>query len=144
MRHIAMLTMFAAVAALLAPTAAFAGNEGAPWSAPTYLSEGAPGAQAEGPSLGMLSDGSLVATWNQRVGSEWFPEMASEPFAGAWSDPSALSSKAIALPSSNIGGVRTAVAGDGQFVSAWLGYNAETSSQYDADGQPVHVRGIQR
>jgi hypothetical protein len=129
-----MLTMFAVSAALLAPTAAFAGNEGAPWSAPTYLSEGAPAALAEGPSLGMLSDGSLVATWNQRIGSEWFPEMASEPFAGAWSDPSELSSKAIAPPTSNIGGVRTAVDGDGQFVSAWLGYNAETAGQYDVDG----------
>ena len=66
MRRMTMLTMFAALAALLAPTVAFAGNEGAPWSAPTYLSEGAPAALAEGPSLGMLSDGSLVATWNQR------------------------------------------------------------------------------
>lgn len=134
MRRTIMLTMFAAFAALLAPTAAFAGNEGAPWSAPTYLSEGAPAALAEGPSLGMLSDGSLVATWNQRIGSEWFPEMASEPFAGAWSDPAALSSKAIAPPTSNIGGVRTAVDGDGKFVSAWLGFNAETASEYDVDG----------
>jgi hypothetical protein len=134
MRRLTMLTMFAALAALLAPAMAFASNEGAPWSAPTYLSEGAPAALAEGPSLGMLSDGSLVATWNQRTGSEWFPEMASEPFAGAWSEPSALSSKAIAPPTSNIGGVRTAVDGDGKFVSVWLGPNGETASQYDVDG----------
>ncbi|HEY1688545.1 MAG TPA: hypothetical protein VGF95_06730 [Solirubrobacteraceae bacterium] len=134
MRRTTMLTMFAALAALLAPTAAFAGNEGAPWSAPIYLSEGAPAAAAEGPSLGMLADGSLVATWNQRIDLEWFPEMASEPFAGAWSEPSELSSKAIAPPTSSIGGVRTAVDGDGRFVSAWLGFNAETPNQYDVDG----------
>jgi hypothetical protein len=122
--------------ALLVPAAAQAANEGAPWSAPTYISpENEP---AEGPSLGMLADGSLVATWSQDTADGWFPELASQPFAGPWSQPDPISSTAMSAPLSAIGGVRTAFAGDGRFVSAWLVPSAHQGS--DVDGAVGSVK----
>jgi hypothetical protein len=128
------LGLLALTSGLLAAPA-LAGNEGAPWSAPDYLSP--VGEEAFGPSLAMLADGSLVATWTQRTSDGTIPELASEPFAGAWSSPSPLSSKAITV-NSPIGGVRTAVASDGQYVSSWVQPDLQSPAQPEiagADGE---------
>jgi hypothetical protein len=127
MRLLGLLTMAVFV---LAASAAQAGNEAAPWSAPDYLSPA--GLVAEGPSLGMLADGSLAATWTQDTSRGWFPELVSEPFGGAWSTPDPISSTAISAPEDPIGGARTAWAANGQFVSTWLAPSAYQG--FDVDG----------
>jgi hypothetical protein len=107
---------------LCAPAGATATNEGAPWSAPTWLDNSgidADGTGASGISLSELASGALVATWNQYESGPAYPQMASEPFAGAWSQPYALSTTAMTAPQDQLGGVRTAVDGGGKFVSVW-------------------------
>jgi hypothetical protein len=120
-------------ALLLAPSSALAGNEAAPWSAPTWLDAGEAGVSASGPSLAELADGSLVATWNEDLSGSTFPQMASEPFAGSWSAPDSLSTTAMTTPQDALGGVRTAVSAGGRFVSVWLTPDA-TSGQNDVVG----------
>jgi hypothetical protein len=120
----------AAVLCLALPSQAWAGD-GVPWSAPTYLSP--TGQFAFGPSVGMLADGSLAATWTQQTGSGDLPEIASRPFGGAWSQPTALASTAMANPQQPKGGVRMAIDGAGRFVAAWL--------VNDAGGQTEDVVG---
>jgi hypothetical protein len=129
-RLLGLSTMAVFVLAALSVPAAQAGNEAAPWSAPDYLSPA--GSVAEGPSLGMLANGSLVATWTEDTASGWFPELVSEPFEGTWSTPDPISSTAISQPEDPIGGVRTAWAANGQFVSTWLARSAYQG--LDVDG----------
>jgi hypothetical protein len=112
--------LLAAVACVCAPAAAVAGNEAAPWSAPTWLDGGEnTGVSASGPSLTELPSGALVATWNEDLAGSTFPQMASEPFAGSWSAPDSLSTTPMEIPQDGLGGVRTAIDGQGGFVSAW-------------------------
>jgi hypothetical protein len=137
MVRIPSVAVLVALLSMLVPAAAQASNEAAPWSAPDYLSP--PNETAEGPSLGLLSDGSLVATWSEDTADGWFPELASEPFAtGAWSTPDPISSTAISQPLDPIGGARTAFAGDGRFVSAWLA--SSTPGYEDVDGASGSVK----
>lgn len=124
------------LAVITAPAPAQAANEAAPWSAPAYLSPA--NETAEGPSLGMLADGSLVATWTEDTADGWFPELASEPFAGTWSTPDPIATTAISTPLDVIGGARTAFAGDGRFVSTWLAPSAYQG--VDVDGAVGSVK----
>jgi hypothetical protein len=126
----------AVLAVVAAPAVAQAANEAAPWSAPTFLSPA--NETAEGPSLGMLADGSLVATWTQDTADGWFPELASEPFAGIWSTADPISATPISQPLDVIGGARTAFAGDGRFVSTWLAPSAFQG--VDVDGAVGSVK----
>jgi hypothetical protein len=129
------LVLLGVCALLIAPSSALAGNEAAPWSAPTWLDAGeAGGVSASGPSLAELANGSLVATWNEDLSGSTFPQMTSEPFGGSWSAPDSLSTTAMTTPQDAAGGVRTAVSSDGRFVSVWLTPDAADSSENDVVG----------
>jgi hypothetical protein len=105
---------------LCAPAGAMAGNEAAPWSAPTWLDGNeSTGVSASGVSLSELASGGLVATWNEDLAGSNYPQLASEPFAGAWSEPDSLTTTPEQVPQDALGGVRTAVNADGKFVSVW-------------------------
>jgi hypothetical protein len=123
------------VLGLCAPASAMAGNEAAPWSAPTWLDgTESTGTGASGISLSELADGGLVATWNQFIGGPAYPQMASEPLAGAWSAPDSLTTTAETDPQDALGGVRTAVNGDGKFVSVWQTQDTTDTDQNDIVG----------
>jgi hypothetical protein len=128
------------IACLGVPAVALAGNEAAPWSAPTWLDGNETGGSgANGISLSELADGALVATWNQYEGVDGeFPQLASEPFAGAWSTPYPLTTTAETDPQDALGGVRTAVDSQGKFVSVW---QTPGDSTYSPQNDIVGVSG---
>jgi hypothetical protein len=133
----------AVLVCLGAPAGAIAGNESAPWSSPTWLdgsgTDGTSGTDASGISLSELASGALVATWNQYEGIDGaFPQMASEPFAGAWSTPYPLSTTAMTSPQDALGGVRTATDASGKFVSVW---QTPGDSTYSSQNNIVGVSG---
>jgi hypothetical protein len=117
-RRMSWVGVVVVLGCLCAPAGALAGNEGAPWSAPTWLDPGDNGG-ASGISLSELASGALVATWNQYIEGSAYPDMASEPFDGGWSAPYSLSGTAMTDPQDQLGGVRTATAAGGKFVSVW-------------------------
>jgi hypothetical protein len=129
------------ISCLGAPAAAMAGNEAAPWSAPTYLDAGeSNGTGVSGISLSELADGGLVATWNEFEGVDGaFPQMSSEPFEGSWSTPTSLTTTAETDPQDQLGGARTAVDANGQFVSVWQ--TPAASDQGTGENDIVGVSG---
>jgi hypothetical protein len=56
---------------------ALGAGEGLGWSAPDYLDPS--GATGLGPSVGVLGNGTAVATWDQATVNGWFPVMATQP-----------------------------------------------------------------
>ncbi len=101
-----------------APRSARAVGEGLGWTAPDYLSSD--GATGLAPSLGLLADGTPVATWAESTQSGWFPVVASKPLAGVWSEPSPISDGPIDAPGLYSFGPRMAVTSSGAYVAAWL------------------------
>ncbi|HEV7732634.1 MAG TPA: hypothetical protein VGR62_10755 [Candidatus Binatia bacterium] len=97
---------------------AHAVGEGLGWTPPDYLSSD--GETGLAPSLGLLADGTPVATWAETSQGLWYPVVASKPLAGSWSDPSAISEGPIDAPGLYSFGPRMAVASNGTYVAAWL------------------------
>ncbi|MCW5890608.1 MAG: hypothetical protein KIT14_08650 [bacterium] len=118
------------VAALALPRVA--GAVAAGWSIPSYLSTD--GRTALAPSLGMLGDGTPVATWAEQTPTGWFPVMASRPIMGEWSPPYAISSGPIDAPGVYSFGPRMGIASSGSFLAAWLVHR----DQPKGDGTFVH------
>ncbi len=121
-----MLLAMALAAALVAAPTALASGEGLGWSAPDYLST--PELPSYGPSVGVLADGTPVATWDEYsfAGGGWFPVMSSQPVGGNWSEPSPIASEPIRAPGTYSFGPRMAVSPSGAYVATWLQNRTET------------------
>ena len=120
------------VAMLGSVPAAQAAGEGLGWSAPDYLSTD--GAVGLGPAVGVLADGTPVAVWDQSTIGGWFPEMATQPVGGAWTDPSPIAGEAIRAPGIYSFGPRMGVSSSGAYVATWLNNRVETVA-----GNPTSV-----
>lgn len=95
-----------------------AGAVAAGWSIPDYLSTDERTGLA--PSLGMLADGTPVATWAEQTPTGWFPVMASRPLMGEWSLPYPIANGPIDAPGIYSFGPRIGITSGGSFLAAWL------------------------
>jgi hypothetical protein len=112
------------ILALATAPATFGAGEGLGWSAPDYLSSS--NAVGLGPSVGVLGDGTPVATWDESSLSGWFPVMSTQPIGGDWTDPSPLSSEQVRAPGVYSFGPRMAVSRGGAYVATWFMNRTET------------------
>lgn len=126
-----LATALTAIALAIAP-AAFGAGEGLGWSAPDYLDPS--GTTGLGPSVGVLGDGTPVATWDQYTPGGWFPVMSTQPIGGDWTTPSPISSEAIRAPGVYSFGPRMAVSRSGAFAATWLMNRVQTIA-----GNPTEV-----
>lgn len=107
------------------------------WSIPDYISTDETTGLA--PSLGLLADGTPVATWAEQSPAGWFPVMASRPIMGNWSEPYEIANGPIDAPGTYSFGPRAGFASDGSFVASWMVHR----DQQKGDGTTVHQAVIE-